>query len=136
MGDSLRAGLQLRTERRLGPVDFLLHTEGRWFSPDFSEQLRQKLDGKTASVFLTDASVRSSDERLAGTRLIAADQGLWSLAGSDKAPQRGEVFLNWALAEVLQVDVGDTVIFRFERPRFLYRNVLIIRCNFGGWSNC
>ena len=81
VGDALRAGLALRTERRLGPVDSVMVTQGRWFSPEFSQRLREVINAPSAAVFMTDVSIRTATDRLAGARLVGADQALSELAG-------------------------------------------------------
>jgi ABC-type lipoprotein release transport system permease subunit len=116
VGDSLREGLKLRNQQRLGPVDYQLATPGRWFGPELAERLAAHTEARLAPVFWVESAAKSADDRVAAAQLLGADKRLWELAGVEYAPSPGEVLLNKALASALRVDVGDSVIFRFERP--------------------
>jgi putative ABC transport system permease protein len=116
VGDSLREGLRLRTEQRLGPVDFELSTTGRWFGPELVDRLEEHTSARIAPVFSVESAAKSAADRVTAAQVLGVDQRLWEMAGMDGAPGPGEVLLNAALASALQVEVGDKVIFRFTPP--------------------
>ena len=116
VGDSLRAGLQIRTAQRVGPLDHVLALEGRWFGPDFVTRLESETTASLAPLFSVAASAKGDEGRAVGTRLLAVDERMWTMAAQSVELAPGEIILNASLADALGVREGESVIVRFERP--------------------
>jgi ABC-type antimicrobial peptide transport system permease subunit len=139
VGDSVRGSLRARTLDRLGLVDQLLLVD-RFFRSELVAELashprfpRESLRALGLMVFPEAtvehrgaAGVQRATHVLAvgspSTVDVSEARSFWSLEPDpgrrpQRLPQRGEIVVNQALADELQVRVGDSVTLRLPKPQ-------------------
>ncbi len=119
VGDCVRGSLRQMQEARLGKVEFALASKDRFFR----QSLAQELGGQTAAALQLSGIAANSDGTARANRVqvLGVDDSFWAMAPKKTAlSQTNEsIALNAALAQQLQVKVGDTVLVRVQKPSLL-----------------
>ena len=143
VGDSVRGSLRDLTLDRLGGIDYALVSE-RFFREELSTDLSHKLEGETQlhretvpAILLNGTAVNPKTKARASRVQIQGIDGrftsLWTDAISQSAPaserQPGQLFpsvhINRSLQNELDIEVGDQVLFSFEKHSEVHREFLL-----------
>ncbi len=133
VGDSVRFSLREIAMARLGKMENAALGQDRFFRDNLSMEIGQELDNqaRVESVLINRGSVSLGDgsARANQVQIIGVDAGFWEMARSqDDIPEwnleesRNGVWINQRLATQLNVQAGDTLTARMERPTQLSRD--------------
>lgn len=143
VGDSVRGSLRDLTLDRLGGIDYALVSE-RFFREELAADLSHKLEGETQfhwetvpAILLNGTAVNPKTKaRASRVQIQGIDErfvDLWEDASSQSAPalekQPGQLFpsvhINRSLQNELDIEVGDQVLFSFEKHSEVHREFLL-----------
>jgi putative ABC transport system permease protein len=124
VGDSIDASLKRLARQRTGRVALALDARDRTVRSALAESLGAELHAIVAPVLQLSAvgSRPTEDHSLPGVKLLGVDNRFWQLdqrAGLPLAPD--SVVLSFALAQTLHAKLGETLVFRVEKPSPLPR---------------
>ncbi len=126
VGDALRDALAARTDRRLGPADFVVLGPEGGVTPELGPELARELGVPVASTLFLPAVARAPDGLARGVDLWGVDASLAALAArADVVPVPGEVRMRADLLQRLGVAPGERLVLRVERPGALPRDVAL-----------
>lgn len=130
VGDSVRFTLQTQATLRLGHVRYAIDRPGRFFDADLAERLAARLQAPVAAALTTAAAVSQPDSGREAhqVRVYGVDDAFWNLTPEaniglpalDALPE--SVYLNAELARSLQVEVGQAVVLRLDKPGSMSRD--------------
>ncbi len=124
VGDSVKASLKQLIEERSGGVQAVLLGNDRFFS----QALAAKVAASTSATILPVVQVQgtitdeTSTARVNTISVIGVPDAFWGIRGKSASINPGETWINKALAQQLNVKVGDTVIARVEQPGAISRD--------------
>lgn len=136
VGDSVRDSLRDMTLKRLGKIDFALHSP-RFFRQQLATDLQEnhhRLSGggsKFVPAIWVNGSVESKSgettRRVTNANVVGLDDQLWKLLdhGDAKQPAEREVVLGARVAADLGVKVGDDISLWVEIPASVPRETLL-----------
>ncbi|MCK5146386.1 ABC transporter permease, partial [bacterium] len=119
VGDSVRHTLRHMAESRIGDVDYILSAGDRFVRTALADDLASQTNTETAPILML-AGVGSADggqRRTGRIQVLGVDQRFWGLSGiTDRTANTGYdgVVINPALAEQLELTVGDQWLLRLE----------------------
>ena len=125
MGDSLKGSLSYMTLDRLGNIDSALMSE-HFFPSSLADRMQAaSKGGRTVvpAIVLRGTVLRRplTDNKLlarAGrVQVVGVDPRFWSLFGEKRGPLDDGVLINQALADALQMQAGDGLEVRIEKPQ-------------------
>ncbi len=126
VGNSVKAGLKGLIAERYGPIDSVLLGNDRFFTAALGEKVKATTGHTAVPILQVRGTVtnRSSSVRENGVNVIGVPDSFWQLSAKEKLDgiTSNKVRLNAALAQRLQVSVGDEVIARMEQPGALSRD--------------
>jgi len=127
VGDSVRGSLRDMALARLGNVGHALSAGDRLFRAELANDVSGKLKGRIVAALMLPATATSpdGDARASNVQLTGVDAGFWKLApdATDFVDlPRDAVILNDRLAAQLGAKIGDSVLFRFQKPSALSRD--------------
>jgi len=127
-GDSVSGALKRLASLRVGQTETLITAGDRFVSTGLANRLEESLGAEAAPVLMLRGSAARSELRLqaAHTQILGVDERFWEFApDAGEAVQslpRGSVAVNRRLAERLQLNEGDSFVFRVEKPGLLSRD--------------
>lgn len=127
-GDSVSGALKRLASLRVGQTETLVTAGDRFVSTGLANRLEESLGAEAAPVLMLRGSAARSELRLqaAHTQILGIDERFWEFApdGGEAVPSlpRGSVAVNRRLAERLQLNEGDSFVFRVEKPGLLSRD--------------
>ena len=117
VGDSMRYTLEQTADQRLGDVTHVVPGGDRFFSVEYS--LGDAPYGVGALLLEGVVSTPDSQARANQVSINGIDQYSGQMMGLDTSPLASKAFLNTALANQLDAEVGDTLILRLPEPSAL-----------------
>jgi hypothetical protein len=127
VGDALRASLRARVEARVGPTDLVVDAGEGFFSALLAADVAEATGADVAPLLRLEG-VGRADGNAAWMMLLGVDGRLARLApDAPPTPGPGEVVLREDIAAELGVAAGDAVVFRFERPSLLSRDIALVQ---------
>ncbi len=152
VGDSVRYSLRRISEERIGTVHLAMDAGERFVTAALARHMANDLDAPAAAAIrLRAVAVNPVAFRRANrVQVLAVDSAFWSLAGrlrqssisqpssSDDRPpvvgiksdpleiRSGQAIVNHNLATHLDVNRGDPIVVRIERPSFLSRDAVLL----------
>jgi len=125
IGDSVKRSLQTIVNQRLGNTKQIIIAQERFFSASLSHKIAKELKTQTTPILLMRA-VASSDkteERIPNLQICGIESSFWKMAYA-KLPELGDddVIINKKTAQKLQLKIGDEVLLRIEKVRFVTGN--------------
>ncbi len=127
-GDSVNHALLRLASLRIGQTDFVLTAGDHFFSQELADTIDSSEDIEAAPALLLISSASRSELNLKATQVqtLGVDRRLWQMAPQsfdfDFESERGVVAVNRRLAERLRLEVGDSFVFRVEKPGLLSRD--------------
>ena len=127
-GDSVSGALKRLASLRVGQTEILITTGDRFVSTGLTKRLEDRLRAEAAPVLMLRGSATRSELKLqaAHTQILGVDERFWNFApyGGEGIPDlpKGTVAVNRRLAERLQLNEGDSFVFRLEKPGLLSRD--------------
>lgn len=124
VGNSVKASLKQLIEERSGGIQAVLLGNDRFFS----QALATKVAASTKATILPVVQVQgtitdeTSTTRVNAISVIGVPDTFWSIRGERASIAPGETWINEALAQQLNIKVGDTVIARVEQPGAISRD--------------
>jgi len=126
VGDSMKGSLRKLTLDRLGRIDEVLLID-HFFRKKLVNELRKKSEFKqhfnsAVPIILMQIAAedtgRTEAARANQVNLIGCDESFWNLGQGrpKRLPTGTQIVLNQALADALQIKVGDAVILRMSKP--------------------
>lgn len=117
-GSSVRQTLKANTEKKLNNAGIVISSGLRYFNPELSKKLEQKINLSCVSVlelkgfsnnFNTGASAIN-------VQILGVEDDFFSFNPNNSTDglKSGEVLINKKLADQLEINVGDDIIIRFE----------------------
>ncbi len=141
VGDSVRISLHDMALARLGKVDLALASNDRLFRTQLADEIKQQTkemtfqpDGPLESPLPAAASIlqlpgiataADGSSRANHVQILGVNGDFWQLANQPPAQPKlapESVAINEALAGQLKVKVGDTILFRVQKPSLLSRD--------------
>ena len=137
VGDSVRGSLRELTLDRLGRIDHALVSD-RFFPDKLPERLRQSAEFRNlfesvhAGVMVRGTVISTDSQRRAGgVQVLGVNEEFWNLhrgkVSEDSLPTGREVALNETLARELEVEAGEAVLVRIEKPSAVPRETILGR---------
>lgn len=128
VGDSVRYTLRHMAEARLGNAQFALQSGDRYFRDALTEKITPDTETTVVPVIIQNATAARPDgaARVNRVQLMGVTPSFFDLSPNgplESPPMSDGVALNEALAEQLNVEVGDTVVLRVTKPSSLPRDV-------------
>ena len=124
VGDAVKATLARQAKLRLGQIDEAVSTGEGFVSTRVATSLQGKLPAaKIAPVLFLKGtvSVPGGAQRANGVNLIGVEESFWKLATAPRPAPAG-LAVNEALAALLHLQGGETLIARFEKPSLISRD--------------
>ena len=129
VGDSIRESLRELALSRLGQVEYALSSNDRFLRSALPGEMAPAFEQTPAALLHVQSAVANEDNsaRANAVHVYGVDAQFQNYTSKKTFPGvTGEtVVLNSYLAEHLKVKVGDTILFRFEKPSLLSREVPI-----------
>lgn len=133
VGDSVRHTLRLRSQARIGDVDFVLGSGDRFFRAALADELSGE-SGRLAPLVQLPAVVSSAggDRRASDVSVLGVDERFFALssAAARSGPARGalgegQAWLSRELARRLDAEAGQEIVLRLERPSAIPRDMAL-----------
>ncbi|MCF7975000.1 MAG: FtsX-like permease family protein [Phycisphaerae bacterium] len=131
VGDSMRFTLGQSMGQRLGKTQMALTVPHGFVTTDLSVRLSKALDATVAPVLFSRGIVSdgAGKKRINQVNIYGVDSRFFEL-GDGGNPLDGlaadAVILNDAVMEKLQVQAGDTVVLRLDKPETLSRDLVLV----------
>ncbi len=130
VGDCVHYTLRSIALQRLGNIEYALTHPSRFFRDDLAADLEETLSATVAPVYQANGmmSSTSSGNRANQVAVYGVTDSFWQLSSSESASNPLEpntVAINQQLADVLEVQEGDSVVLRVENPSSISREVLM-----------
>ncbi|MDA3906629.1 MAG: ABC transporter permease [Bacteroidales bacterium] len=117
-GSSVRQTLKANTEKKLNNAGIVISSGLRYFNPELSEKLQQRINTSCVSILELKgfSSNFSTGESAINVQIfgVGVDFFSFNLNNSTKDIKPGEALINNKLAERLNINLGDEIIIRFE----------------------
>jgi len=128
VGDSVQYTLRDTVRARLGQTEFAVTPQNRFFRAALAADLQQRLGGTVAPVLQINGIVTNANgsRRVNRVLVYGVDERFYALgSGEDLLGQdAGEgVVLSEAVARRLEIDTGDELVLRIEKPGLMPRDV-------------
>ena len=120
VGDSVKASLHRVAKLRLGKIRTGVLGGDRWFT----ERLARNTQSAPLIIANGSVSAATGTARANATQVLGCGGGFWKLSPGGKTIIIGkdEVAVNESLARKLNVESGDTIIVRLEKPSAISRD--------------
>ncbi len=130
VGDSVRFTLASQAEGRIGRVDRALIAGDRFFREELVTALDDRAGTQGAPVISLPAIAATPDgaQRVRDVSLLGVDERFFALApdGAGPAPPpKGGALLSERLARALDVEPGDPLVLRLEKPSSIPRDMAL-----------
>jgi len=130
VGDSVNYTLRKQALARIGEIQAVLGSGERFFREDLATAVEQQIPATVAASLQLRAisSAAGGGRRAGGVMVHGVDADFFRLgpAGSQvAAPERGQFYISEALAQQLDVAVGDDLLLRVEQPSALPRDMVL-----------
>jgi len=127
IGDSVRHSLRMMVKARLGETQLALVPQNRFFTAGLADEMADELNTSTAPVLYVRGIIADGGDQRRANRIevLGVDERFFKVGG-DQNPfsDRGRgIVLNEQLARRLQVDAGDEVLLRIEKPSVMSRDL-------------
>ncbi len=117
-GSSVRQTLKANTEKKLNNAGLVISSGLRYFNPDLSEKLQQKINTRCVSILELKgfSSNFSTGESAINVQIFGVGNDFFRFSPKSYYVnlKQGEVLINKKLADRLNLNVGDDIIIRFE----------------------
>jgi len=127
VGDSVQYTLRRTVEARLGRTDYAIVPQNRYFRAALADDLEGAFAGAVAPVLQVTGIVAndSGSRRINRVQVLGVDERFYAIGpGEDTSPPEvGKVIVSDAVAQRLEVDVGDEILLRVEKPGLMPRDV-------------
>lgn len=127
-GDSVSSALKRLASLRVGQAEYVLTAGDRFVTQGLAERIESELELDAAPILMLRGSAARSELKLLASQVqaLGVDEAFWEFApDSDLAAlqmDRGSVAVNRRLAERLELKIGDSFVFRIEKPGLLSRD--------------
>ncbi|MBN1765429.1 MAG: FtsX-like permease family protein [Sedimentisphaerales bacterium] len=129
VGDSVGFSLQEMVRVRLGQTTWALSGGDRFFRAELAGEMGRELNSPAAGILQLSGALSNTDgsRRANQIEVLGVDKAFWAMAPSTDSVQlsENEIMLNNLLAGQLQVDVGDEVLLRVNKPSLLSRESIM-----------
>jgi len=129
VGDSVRFSLRQIAKSRLGETQIALVGQNRFFRTELAEELGGELNVEAAPVLQLSGMLINNEKDLRRNRVqvLGVEERFWQIGNSTNPFESGsdEIVLNESLAGYLQVQVGDEVLLRVQKPDLLPREAML-----------
>ncbi len=127
VGDSMQYSLQRLVDLRLGNVTHTLTAGDRYFSEDLALQLENRLGKSSAAVLVMEGSavVGGGEKRLPKVQILGLDEKadkVFGLSNHFSELSDDEVIISENLATRLDVEPGETILFRIRKASLIPLN--------------
>jgi putative ABC transport system permease protein len=125
IGDSVRSSLIHLVDLRLGKAEFALVTGDRFVRTQLATEISDKLKVESAPLLYTQgiAINTNNQTRINKTDIIGIDDRFWELSDKEVIELNDdEVIVNSNIAERLQLNIGDEILIRLEKPSIIPLN--------------
>ena len=124
VGDSVKASLKRLIEERNGGIQAVLLGNDRFFSQSLAEKVAAATSSKAIPILQVEGTItdETSTTRANAINVMGVPEAFWGLRSESAIIERGQAWINEALARQLGVTVGDTVIARVEQPGAISRD--------------
>ncbi len=128
IGDSVRYSLKLMVEARLGATNLALIPKNRFFRAELAEEIAKELDTVAAPVLQLRGLIANSDGTKRANRIevLGVNSSFYKIGAAENSftdiPNQA-IVLNEPLAAKLDVNVGDEIVLRIEKPSLMPRDV-------------
>lgn len=128
VGDSVQYTLRKTVQDRLGRTEFAVVPQNRFFRAELAEELEQRLGGTVVPVLQVAGIVTNGDgsRRVNRVTVYGVDERFYRLgSGLDPFAQRTTetALLSEAVAGRLELEAGDEVVLRVEKPGLMPRDI-------------
>lgn len=130
VGDSVKASLEAMAFERLGKVSHALMPRERFVRLELTQALQKELNLPVAGYLHAEGIVSKTtgNRQLPGVQLLGVDANFWAMS-HEAVPQAAQemkgAWANPTLAQQLDLNVGDTLIIRMEKPSLLPRDAVV-----------
>jgi putative ABC transport system permease protein len=130
VGDSVRASLARLVELRLGRTQVAMFAGDKFFRSDLAAEIEETLQSKISAVLWLSGMVVSGDgkNRVNRVEVLGVDKTFFGLAAAEPPVKENwteGVVLNSALAERLDVTIGDEIVLRLSTPSLMPREAVL-----------
>ncbi len=125
IGDSVKFSLRNLVEKRLGDVEYAMHTGDRFVSSETAEKISEAIGVKSAAVLSVKAIAVNPDSasRVNKTITIGIDNNFWKLSDVNMPDlSEDEAIVNTDLAAKLHLKVGDEFLLKVENAEVIPLN--------------
>lgn len=119
VGDSVDGSLRKFALQRLGGIRYAMQTPNGFFAADLAKRV---FPDAAAAVLQLRGMAIGEEHQVNQVQVLGCGSNLWKFAGMDFQLLENEVALNRKLAAALDVEVGDEVSLRIEKPGLLPRD--------------
>lgn len=124
VGDSVRLSLKKNVDQRLGKVGMVMDAGDRFVNNNLAIKIANDLQIKTAALLsIRGMAIHSSEQkRHNNIQVLGVDSNFWSFSDTSFHMNYGEVILGFALANELDLEIGDRVLLRFRKQSVIPLN--------------